>query len=94
MRTNQKSSVSASDASDHPYFTWSQLKRRYPDQWVLLLNPVTAKSGYKVEGGELVASSPDQMGMLADARKLPKGSRISVIYTGSVALPASTALCL
>lgn len=85
MRTKAdlKPPAKAVDHAIYPYFTWSQLKRRYPNQWVLLLNPVAATSGYKVEGGELVASSPDQMGMLTDARNLPKGSRISVIYTGS-----------
>ena len=71
----------------YPYLTWKQLKKQYPDQWVLLLNPVSATSGYRVSGGQFVAASTNQMGMLTDARKLPKGSRISVIYTGSVALP-------
>jgi hypothetical protein len=76
----------------YPYQTVKQLKRLHPDQWVLLLNPVW--KGHQLEGGQFVTTAAEEMAMLGEANSLPKGSRITLYFTGKRELPADAAICL
>ena len=77
-----------------PYLTWHQLKVKYPNSWVLLVNPNVPPTGYKVVGGEFVFAHKNQENVFGAAQHLPKGSVMKIIYTGNLDLPDNVALCL
>jgi hypothetical protein len=81
-------------ATGFPYLTWGQLKKRYPDQWVLLVNADNNPTGYAVKGGQFVGSTAKQDDVFDFAKDLPKGSRMSVVFTGNRELPDNVVLCL
>ena len=78
----------------YPYLTWRQLKQRYPDQWVLLINADTLPTGYAVKGGQFVANNASQDEIFKQAAQLPKGSKMDVVFTGNRELPENVVLCL
>jgi hypothetical protein len=89
--------VNAKDKSlapSFPYLTWRQLKTRYPDQWVMLINADSLPTGYAVKGGEFVGSASNQDDAFDYARHVPTGSTMSVVFTGSRELPKDVVLCL
>ena len=78
----------------YPYLTWNQLKKRYPDQWVLLINSDTNPTGYAVRGGQFVYNDTVQERVFDQATQLPKGSKMDIVFTGSRELPDNVVLCL
>jgi hypothetical protein len=74
--------------------TWQQLKTLYPDSWVLLTNPDVPPSGYAVRSGDFVYKHKRREKAMEKAMTLPTGSFMPIKYTGEVAMPANTVVCL
>jgi hypothetical protein len=91
---NRSKANSVVKAPSFPYLTWKQLQKEHPDRWVLLVNADSLPMGYAVKGGQVVASADTQEEALAQAHQLPKGSRMSVVFTGKRGLPDNVILCL
>lgn len=60
--------------------TWSQIKERFPDQWVLLENP--EDDGADLLAGTVREHGPQRKPLLEHAHSL--NSRFAVVFTGAI----------
>lgn len=65
------------------HLTLSEISDKYPNQWVLLIEPVT-NDDKQLLGGIVAFHGPDADHMYREAMKLPKPSRTASFYTGTL----------
>lgn len=77
-----------------PYMSFREIKKKYPDSWVLLLDPKPHPTGMGYYGGRPVYKHKEKMKAMEKASELPKGSFFGVAYTGEIKMPKNTVICL
>ena len=60
----------------------------------MLINADSLPTGYAVKGGQFVGSASKQDDAFAYSKQVPKGSKMSIVFTGSRELPKDVVLCL
>lgn len=73
------------------HLTLSEINEKYPNQWVLIVEPDLDEHKQLV-GGVVLFSSPDRDEMYSEAMRLPTPRRLATYYTG--ALPKHVAVVL
>lgn len=64
--------------------TVSEIKSRYPFEWILLDDPQVDPATLEVQAGRVVCHSKDRDEVYRKAVELPSPKRIAVLYTGPV----------
>ncbi len=77
--------------STYPYMTFEELKREYPNSWILLLNPDDVPLE---RSGNFVYKSKSKASALKKAKTLPQGSTFGLAYTGEIKLAKNVVICL
>lgn len=68
---------------ENTYVSFEEAKLLYPDEWLLLSNPVTDENGLHTLGGYILYHSKDKKEVCIMGRDLTEGyERITLKYTG------------
>ena len=70
-----------------PYLTMTELKAKYPNEWILLANPTKARrAGGEVTGGYLILHAPDRAEFyrLVDGWDDPEIKHLAWWWTGEI----------
>jgi hypothetical protein len=68
---------------ENTYVSFEEAKLLYPDEWLLLGNPVTDESGLNILGGYILYHSKDKKEVCYLGRDLTEGyDRIRLKFTG------------
>lgn len=65
--------------------TWDEIKRRYPDEWVILVDVDADDLSNEVRGGVVFAHSKKERELLASTKDALAGKSSAVLYTGELA---------
>ncbi|MBI4858987.1 MAG: hypothetical protein HY815_01745 [Candidatus Riflebacteria bacterium] len=65
--------------------TWDEIKKQYPDEWVILVNLDRNGDDDAVQGGEVFAHSKNKKDLLASTKMALAGQSRAVRFTGEVA---------
>lgn len=77
--------------SQYPYMTFAEMKKQFPNAWILLLNP----DDVPIErSGNFVYKSKSKASALKKARTLPQGSTFGLAYTGEIKIDKNVVICL
>ncbi|MCY7330224.1 MAG: hypothetical protein LH618_16860 [Saprospiraceae bacterium] len=69
--------------SEEPFFTVEEIRRRYPNEWVLLANPLL--EGLEIRGGQVLVHDSDKRNMALQGKDLiRKYARVTHLYTGEI----------
>jgi hypothetical protein len=65
--------------------TWDEIKKRFPDEWVILVNLDRNTDDETVKGGEVFAHSTNKRELLSSTKMALAGQCRAVRFTGQVA---------
>ena len=70
---------------ENTYVSFEDAKILYPDEWLLLGNPVTSENGLNILGGYILYHSKDKKEVCYLGRDLTEGyDRIRLKFTGEI----------
>ena len=69
------------------------MKKKYPDTWILLLNPEPQDGGAWANNGQVAFWNIDKRKVAKKAAEF-KQVHFAMIYTGDIKLPEGTVICL
>ncbi|MBI4646273.1 MAG: hypothetical protein HY738_06670 [Bacteroidia bacterium] len=77
------------------YLTIQEMIKKYPDYWILLLNP-DFDNNYELNGGFFIAKSKNKNKLFDKIQKLCiKGSKKwRIFYSGQIKIPDNVIICL
>jgi hypothetical protein len=84
----------------YPYMNWENLKKNYPDSWILLFNPISKDIGLKAESGYLVFQDEEKTNVIQKSldtslwEDIDDVKSIGIFFKGSLELSENQAICL
>lgn len=76
------------------FYSWQQLQEQYPNQYVLLVDPVWEFYNVSGFGGQLVYKSHSEKRVAQKAANLTINQRFSIVYTGPFETDPNTVFVL
>ncbi|MBI4864646.1 MAG: hypothetical protein HY815_30980 [Candidatus Riflebacteria bacterium] len=64
--------------------TWEEIKKKYPDEWVILLDYEDDPAGADVLSGIVFAHSSDERELLDSTKLALTGKERAILYTGDI----------
>ena len=65
--------------------TWDEIRRQYPDQWVILIDLDADDVSHEVHAGVVFAHSKNERELLASTKAALAGKSSAVLFTGELA---------
>ena len=64
--------------------TWDEIKRKYPDEWVILVEVDADELSNEVQAGVVFAHSRSERQLLASTKEALAGKSSAVLFTGEL----------
>lgn len=65
--------------------SWSEIRTRYPDEWVILIDVEPHEPGAAIGGGVVFAHSKNKKELLSSTKEALAGRSRAILFTGEVA---------
>lgn len=66
--------------------TWDEIKRTYPDEWVVLVDVDTNDRSSDVDAGVVVGYGTDCRELVAQTKETLAGKSAAILFTGEVGM--------
>jgi len=78
----------------YPYMTFEELREKYPDRWVLLVNPKRIKNSFDPIGGNFVYKHKNRLKIIDKLLDFKLNGTTEIIFAGEFKFPENMVICL
>ncbi|MBI3890986.1 MAG: hypothetical protein HY303_05595 [Candidatus Wallbacteria bacterium] len=64
--------------------TWNQIRQRYPDEWVILVDLDADEETNEVFGGVVLGHDPSEKKLIKDTKDAAAGTSAAILFTGEI----------
>jgi len=81
------------------YMTFKEMKKQFPDTWILLANPESEPASAEITGGFFIYKNKNKKRVVEKSKEIEIDKSFTVnvfriIYTGEIKLPKNHIVCL